>query len=167
MSETKHSSYVCTKVGSICHRHEIWVKEKTMSFGCSYGKWGFWWQCQHMHRWPMTFPLHMHSGFPMEKVVQMIVTSLDDITMIACVIWGGKYIRRAHSGFGAVIWVSGTQPLGLLLSHWPSTLAISVPLVEQEYTQDELFSLFIHVHAPRLFENTLVSMTLVVWQLAG
>ena len=38
--------------------------------------------------------------------------------------------------------------------------------MEQEYIQDELSSLFIHVHAPRLFGNTLVSMTLVLWQLA-
>ena len=38
--------------------------------------------------------------------------------------------------------------------------------MEQEYIQDELSSLFIHVHAPRLFGNTSVSMTLFVWQLA-
>ena len=25
----------------MCHRHEIQVKEKMTSFGCSYGKWGF------------------------------------------------------------------------------------------------------------------------------
>ena len=34
--------------------------------------------------------------------------------------------------------------------------------MEQEYIQDELSSLFIHVHAPRHFGNTLVSTTLVV-----
>ena len=113
-----------------------------------------------MHRQLMVFPLHMCSGLPMQKVEQMIVMSLDDITMIAHAIWGGKYIRRAHSGFGAVVWVSGTECLGLLLSHQPSTLAISVPLMEQEYIQDKLFSLFIHVYAPRLFGNTLVSTTL-------
>ena len=93
----------------------------------------------------------------------MIMTSLDDVTIIACSIWGGKYIKRAHLSFGAVIWVSGTEQFSLLLSHQPSTLAILVPLMEQEYTQDELSSLFISVHAPRLFGNTLVSMTLVVW----
>ena len=65
----------------------------------------------------MAFPLHMHSGLLMEKVEQMIMTSLDDVTMISHAIWGGKYIRRAHSGFGAVVWVSGTEQLGLLLSH--------------------------------------------------
>ena len=65
----------------------------------------------------MAFPLCMHSGLPMEKVEQMIVMSLDDVTMIAHAIWGGKYIRRAHSGFGTVLWVSGTKWLGLLLSH--------------------------------------------------
>ena len=149
-----------------CHRHEIWVKEEMTSFKCSYGNWGFWQQCLHMHRWPMAFPLHMCSGLPMEKVEQTIMTSLDDVTMIAHAIWGGKYIRRAHSGFGAGIWVFGTEWLGLLLGYWPSTLAILVPLLGQEYTQDELSSLFIHVDAPRLFGNTLVSMTLVVWQLA-
>ena len=81
------------------------------------------------------------------------MTSLDDITMIACAIWVGKYIRRAHSSFGAVVLVSGTELLGLLLSHRPSTPAISVPLMEQGYIQDELSSLFIHVHAPRLFRE--------------
>ena len=115
-----------------------------------------------MCRQPMAFPLCVHSGLPTEKVGQMIVTSLDDITMIGHAIWGGKYIRRAHSSFGAGVWVSGTEWLGLLLSHQPSTLAILVPLMEQEYIQDELSSLFIHVHASRLFGNTSVSMTLVV-----
>ena len=52
---------------------------------------------------------------------------------------------------GAVIWVSGTEWLGLLTSHQPSTLAISVPLMEQEYNQEELCTLFIHVHVPRPF----------------
>ena len=111
----------------------------------------------------MTFPLCMCSGLPTEKVKQMIMTPLDDVTTIAHAIKRGKYIKRAHLGFRAVIWVSGTEQFGLLLSHQPSTPAILVPLVEQEYTQDELSSLFISVHAPRLFGNTLVSMTLVVW----
>ena len=109
----------------------------------------------------MTFPLHMHSGFP-QKVEQMIVTSSNDITVISHAIWGGKYIRKAISNLRAVIWVSGTEQLGLLVSHQPSTLAILVPLVEQEYILDELCTLLNQVHAPRLFGNTLVSMTLVV-----
>ena len=61
-----------------------------MSFGCGY----------------------MCSGFPTERVEQTIMMSVDNITMIAHAIWGGKYIRRVHSGFGAVIWVSGTECLG-------------------------------------------------------
>ena len=52
---------------------------------------------------------------------------------------------------GAVIWVSGTEWLGLLRSHRPFTLAILVPLMEQEYNQEELCTLFIHVHVPRPF----------------
>ena len=80
----------------------------------------------------MAFPLHMHSGLPMEKVKEMIVTSLDDVTMIAHAIGGGKYIRRVHLGFRVVVWVSGTEPFSLLLSHRPSTPATWVPLVGQE-----------------------------------
>ena len=89
----------------------------------------------------------MCSGFPMDKVEQMIMMSLSDITVITHVT-GGKYIRKVSSSLRAVVWISGIEQLGLLLSHWPSTLAISVPLVEQEYIQNELFTLFIHVHAP-------------------
>ena len=82
------------------------------------------------------------------------------MSLDAHVIRGGKYIRRASSSLEAVIWVPGTEWLGLLLSPRPST--ILVPLIEQEYIQDELSTLFIHVHAPRLFGNTLVSTILVV-----
>ena len=45
-------------------------------------------------------------------------------------------------------------------------MAILVPLMEQEYNQEELCTLFIHVHVPRPFLGSfLVGMTLVVWQL--
>ena len=59
----------------------------------------------------------MHSGLPMEKLEQMILMSLSDITVIAHATGGGKYIRKDCSSFGEVIWVSGTEQLGLLLSH--------------------------------------------------
>ena len=53
---------------------------------------------------------------------------------------------------GAVIWVFRIEQLGQLLrSHQPSTLAILVPLVEQEYNLDELCALFIYLHVPRPF----------------
>ena len=65
----------------------------------------------------MAFPLCMCSGFPTERVEQMILMPLDDVTMIACAIEVEKYIRRVHLGFGAVSWVSGTEEFGLLLSH--------------------------------------------------
>ena len=63
----------------------------------------------------MAFPLCMHSGFPMEKVEQMIVMSFYDVTMISNAIGGGKYIRKVSTSHGAVIWVSGTEQLGQLL----------------------------------------------------
>ena len=67
----------------------------------------------------------------------------------------GKYIKRAHTSLGAVVWVSGTEQLSLSTGHQPSTLAISVPLMEQEYNQEELCTLFIHVHVPRPFLGNL------------
>ena len=83
--------------------------------------------------------------------------------VISHAIWGRKYIRKVHLSIRAVIWVSGTEWLGPLLSHQPSTLAILVPLMEQEYIMDELCALFIYVHVPKpLLGNFLVSMTLVV-----
>ena len=74
----------------ICHRHEIQVKEKMTKFRYSYSNWGFQQQCWQMCRQTMAFSLHMHSGFPTEKVEQMIMMSLDDVTVIAHAIWGGS-----------------------------------------------------------------------------
>ena len=51
--------------------------------------------------------------FSRGKVEQMIMMSLDDIIVIAHANWGGKYIRRASLSFEAVVWVSGTDQLGL------------------------------------------------------
>ena len=124
-----------------------------MRFACSGCSWGFQQSCWQMCRQIMAFPLHMSSGFPVEKVEQTIMMSLSDITVIAHATGGGKYIRKANSSFRTVIWVSGTEQLGPLLSHQPSTLAISVPLMEQEYILEELFTLFIHVQAPRPLET--------------
>ena len=65
-----------TKIpGGECHRHEIQVKEKMMWFRFSGSNWGFQKWCWQMCRWIMAFPLHMHSGFPTEKLEQTIVMS--------------------------------------------------------------------------------------------
>ena len=48
------------------------------------------------------------------KEEQMIVTSSNDITVISCATWGGKYIRKVILSLGAVIWVSGTEWLAPL-----------------------------------------------------
>ena len=94
----------------------------------------------------------MNYGIPVVKVEQMIMMSFYDVTMISHAIGGGKYIRKVSSSLRAVIWVSGTEWLGQLLkSHQPSTLAILVPLMEQEYILDELCALFFYLHVPRVF----------------
>ena len=98
----------------------------------------------------------MHSAFPNEMVEQMTLTSFGDIIIFLLVHLGIGYKRKACKSLGAVIWVFGTECLGQLLGgHQPSTLAIWVPLVEQEYIPVELCALFTHLHVPRLVLNTL------------
>ena len=62
---------------------------------------------------------------------------------------------------------SDTEHLGLLTSHRPSTLAISVPLVEQSIKQNGLCDLFIHMHVPRPFWGTFSQCDLSCLTLAG
>ena len=47
-----------------------------------------------MCRWTMVFPLCMHSGFPTEKVEQLIVMLLDDVTVIAHAILGREVYKE-------------------------------------------------------------------------
>ena len=49
--------------------------------------------------------------------------------------WEGSLKGEYTQTSGAVIWVSGTEWWGLLISHRPSTPAILVPLVEQSITR--------------------------------
>ena len=104
----------------------------------------------------------MYSGFPARRSEQMIVTSWNDVTMISYAILGGKYKRRAHTNLRAVIWVSGTEQLGLSISHRPSTPAILVSLMEQSITGMNCIPCLSICMCPDLFGNFLVSMTLVV-----
>ena len=76
----------------------------------------------------------MCSGFPTKIMEQTIVTSLYDVTRFSCVTEGGNYKRRAKpslrllaAAITSYLGVS-TQVFGSLLSHRPSTSAVSVPL---------------------------------------
>ena len=61
-------------------------------------------------------------------------------------ILGKGYKRKTHKRLRSVVWIFGTEWLGQLLrSHQPSSSAISVPLMEQEYILDELCALFIYL----------------------
>ena len=98
----------------------------------------------------------MCSAFPTKMGEQMILTSFGDVIISLFMHLGIGYKRKAHKSPGAIVWVSGTEWLGQLLGgHWPSTLAISVPLVEQEYISVELCALFIHLHVIRPVWNIL------------
>ena len=87
---------------------------------------------------------------------QMILMSFGDVIIFLLMHLGRRYKRKACKSLGTVIWFSGTKRLGQLLrGHQPSTLAISVPLMEQKYIPVELCALFIHLHVPRLVLDTL------------
>ena len=82
----------------------------------------------------MAVLLYMHSGFPAKMVEQMFVTSLNDIMRISCLLEGGNYKRGSATRlkeFGCCYYCClgvSAHVLGSLLSHRPSTLAVSVPL---------------------------------------
>ena len=154
-------------VSYICHRHRIWVKEKTKRFRCIYSNQGFWHGCQQMHWWTTVFPVYMCSSLSTRRSKQMIMTSWNDVTRISCAILGGNYKRKAHSNLRLSSRSSDTECLGLLTSHRPSTLAISVPLIEQSITRDELCVSFIHMHVPRPFWGTFSQYDFSYLMLAG
>ena len=115
----------------------IWVKEKMTRFGCSHSN------CRILAVTPADAQMnygvssvHVHSGFPAGRSELTIVTPQNEVTVISHAILGGKYKRRAHTnlsdchlGFLVLEW------LGLLISHRPSTLAISVPVMEKSITR--------------------------------
>ena len=74
----------------------------------------------------------------------------------------GTIKMTAHLNLGAVIGSSATEHLGLLTSHRPSTLAISVPLVEQSITRMNCVLCLSICRYPDLSWELLVSVTLVV-----
>ena len=133
----------------MCHRHGIWVKEKTERFGCIYSNWGFWCWCQWMPRWTTVFPVCMHNGFPAGRSKQMIMTSWNDVTMISHAILGGNYKRRAHPNLRAVIWVFWhwrVRSIDKSKTLYSGYLSASCGA---EHNQNELCVSFIHMHIPR------------------
>ena len=76
----------------------------------------------------------MHSGFPAKIMEQMIVMSLYDVMRFSHVTEGGNYKRGSRTKpweFSCCYYCHLgvlTQAFGSLLSHRPSTLAVSVPL---------------------------------------
>ena len=146
----------------ICHRHEIWVQEKTKRFGCTIvtgdsgidaGRcadelWHFLCTCT------VVFPLEDQSRWSWHHEMMSVISDA---------ILGGNYKRRAHMNLGAVIWVFWYWTVGSIdktQTHYSGYVGASCGA---EHNQEELCVLFIHMHVPRPFGNFLVSMTLVVW----
>ena len=78
--------------------------------------------------------------------------------------WEGTIKGEHTQTSGLSSGFSDTDWMGLLTSHRPSTLAISVPLVEQSITRMNcVFHLSICMY-PDLLGEFLFSMTLVVWR---
>ena len=115
-----------------------------------------WWGCQQRCKQISVIPLCMCSAFPTEMGEQTILMSFGDVIIFLLMHLGIGYKRKACKRLRAVVWLSGTEQSGQLLGgHRPSTLAILVPLMEQEYIPVELCALFIHLHVPRLVWDTL------------
>ena len=75
--------------------------------------------------------LHMHSGFPAERLEQMIMTSYNDVMRVSHAIVGGNYKREHDQASGLLHYCHlgvSTLAFGSLASHRPSTFAVLVPL---------------------------------------
>ena len=136
---------------TICHRHGLWVKEKTERFGCIYSNWGFWHWCWQMCRWTMVFPVCMCSGFPTGRSKQTIMMSSNDVSMICHAILGGNYKRRAHPNLGAVIWVFLHWMVGSTDKSQTLYSGYLGASCGAEHNRNELCVSFIHMHVPRPF----------------
>ena len=79
----------------ICHRHGKGIRKRDDEARTLCNIWDFQHGCQLMCRQTGAVPLHMHSGFPAERLVQTIVMSLYDITRVSHATVGGNYKRRA------------------------------------------------------------------------
>ena len=81
---------------------------------------------------------------------------------ITCAIQGGNYKRRAYQTLGLSSGSSGTKHSGILTSHRPSTLGVSVPLMVRSIARmDCVICLSICMY-PDLSGELSVSVTLVV-----
>ena len=68
-----------------------------------------------MCRWVSAALLHMCKVFPTLRGKQMIVMSLGDVTIMVLMLRAGRYIRRACTSLGALIWVFDCSTFG---SNW-------------------------------------------------
>ena len=141
-----------------CHMHEIQVKEKMARFGCIYSIWGsamkagrcadkwwcFWCACA------VVFLLEDQSRWfwHHEMMSQWSLVLLREATI------KGEHNQTLGLSSGC---------LGLLTSHRPSTLATSVPLVEQSIIRMNCVICLSICMYPDLSGVLLVSVTLFVW----
>ena len=77
-------------------------------------------------------------------------------------LWKGTIKGEHTHTLGLLSGYSDTEHLGLLTSHRPSTLAISVSLMEQSITRMNCVFYLCMCLYPDLFGELLVSVTLVV-----
>ena len=152
------SMYTCRY---ICHRHGNWVKEKMERFRCIYINWVSGMDARRFADERQHFQCACTVVFPLEDQSRQLwcheMTSQ-----------GSLMLLREGTIKGEKNWISGlsssdTKHLGVLTSHRPSTLTVSVPLMEQSITRmDCVICLSICMY-PDLSGELLVSVTLVVW----
>ena len=153
----------CSNVGSVCHRHEIQVKEKAMMFRCIYSIWGSSmdasrcadkWQC-FWCTYTVVFPLEDQSrqSWHHEMRSQWFLMLLRE----------GTIKGEPNKTLGLSSGSSDTKHLGLFTSHRPSTLAISMPLMEQNIIRMNCV-IYLSICMYRDLSGELfVSATLGVW----
>ena len=153
-----------------CHRHGKGIRKRDYEVRTLHNIWDFWHGRRQMHRWNVVVLLCMHSGFPAERLQQMIVMSLYDVMRISHATGGGNYKRRAQPSFRAavtVIWVFQHKCLGLLTSHTPSTLAVLVPLEWEACPECTVLFVCQYACIQTYLEDFWVIVTSFIWRQPG
>ena len=149
--------------GGECHRHENWVKEEMKRFGCIGSIWGSGMYARRCADEWQQFWCACAVVFPLENQSRLLWCHF----MMS---WGSLLLLREgtikgehNQTLGLSSGYSGTKHLGLLTSHWPSTLAVLMPLVEKSISRMECVTCLSICMYPDLSGEPSVSVTLAVW----
>ena len=170
INELDYGTRVHLNTWGECHKHRKGIRKRDDEVWILCNIWGFWhghwWMC----RWTMAVLLHMCSGFPTERLEQMIITSLYDITRVSCSIVGGNYKRGAWLSLGVSSLLSfGCFNTSIWVFNKPQTLyfsCLSASWVGNITRMHSVICLSICMH-PDLFGGLWVIVTSFIWRQPG